>query len=61
MVDVFMVGALVSIARITQLGDVISGVAIWSLGGVMVLLAAADSTFEGRPLWAAVREIRRWS
>jgi paraquat-inducible protein A len=61
MVDVFIVGALVSIARITQLGDVIPGVAIWSLGGVMILLAAADSTFEGRPLWAAVREIRQWS
>jgi paraquat-inducible protein A len=58
MVEVFILGALVTIGKIVQLGDVVPGVAIWSSAALMVLLAMMDSTFEGRPLWACVRELK---
>jgi paraquat-inducible protein A len=59
MIEVFMVGTLVSLVRLSHLAAVIPGVALYALGGVIVMFAAAEAAYEPRVLWARVAELRR--
>ena len=57
MVEVFLLGALVSLVKLTQVAAVEPGVGIYSVGGYVMLLAAAVSSFEPRNLWARVEAL----
>ena len=52
MVEVFMLGVLVSLVKLTSSFKVIPGVALWSFGCLTLLLAAAASSFSARDVWA---------
>lgn len=52
MVEVFMLGVLVSLVKLTSSFKVIPGVALWSFGCLTLLLAAAASSFSAREAWA---------
>ena len=52
MVEVFMLGVLVSLVKLTSSFKVIPGVALWSFGCLTLLLAAAASSFSPRDVWA---------
>ena len=52
MVEVFMLGVLVSLVKLTSSFKVVSGVALWSFGGLTLLLAAAAASFSIRDVWA---------
>lgn len=52
MVEVFMLGVLVSLVKLTGSFKVIPGVALWSFGCLTLLLAAAASSFNARDVWA---------
>jgi paraquat-inducible protein A len=52
MVEVFMLGVLVSLVKLAHIANVVPGVALWSFGGLMLLLAAAAAAFDPRVLWA---------
>jgi paraquat-inducible protein A len=58
MVEVFVLGILVSLVKLAHLATVVPGVALWSFGGVMMLMAAAASSFEPRDLWAQLGPLR---
>ena len=58
MVEVFMLGTLVSLAKLAHLAHVVPGVALWSFGALMFLVAAAASSFDSRALWARVEAAR---
>ena len=51
MVDVFILGALVSLVKLTQIATVHAGVALFALGGYILLLTAALASFEPHALW----------
>lgn len=51
MVEVFMLGILVALVKLTDTFRIIPGVALWSFGGVTLLLAAMAVTFNPRDLW----------
>lgn len=51
MVEVFMLGILVSLVKLVQDFRVIPGVALWSFGGLTLLLAALASSFNSRDVW----------
>jgi paraquat-inducible protein A len=55
MVEVLMLGVLVSLVKLAKLATVVPGIALWSLTALMLLYAAIASSFEPRELWA------RWS
>lgn len=57
MVEVFMLGTLVSLAKLAHIAHVVPGVAIWSFAALMFLLAAAASSFDVHDLWAHVDAI----
>lgn len=51
MVEVFMLGVLVSLVKLVQDFRIIPGVALWSFGILTLLLAALASSFNPRDIW----------
>lgn len=54
MVEVFMLGVLVSLVKLTSSSTIIPGVALWSFGGLTFMLAAMASCFNSRDIWACL-------
>jgi len=54
MVEVFMLGTLVSLAKLAHIAAVRPGIALWSFGALMFLVAASTASFEPRDFWAQV-------
>jgi paraquat-inducible protein A len=54
MVEVLMLGVLVSLVKLTNNFKVIPGVALWSFGILTMLLAATAASFSPRDVWAQV-------
>jgi paraquat-inducible protein A len=57
MVDVFLLGSLVSLVKLTQVAKVDAQIGIYAVGGYVMLVAAAVSTFVPRALWHRVAEL----
>ena len=51
MVEVFILGVLVALVKLTHYGSVIPGLALWSFGVLTLLLAAAAASFDIRDIW----------
>lgn len=58
MVEVFMLGTLVSLAKLGHLAHVTPGIALWSFGALMFLVAAAAASFDAHELWSRVEATR---
>jgi paraquat-inducible protein A len=58
MVEVFMLGMLVALAKLARVASVIPGVALTSFGVLMLLLAAARAGFDPHALWAKAGAVR---
>ena len=57
MVEVFMLGTLVSLAKLAHIASVVPGIALGSFALLMFLLAAAAASFDPRDVWTRM-EIR---
>jgi paraquat-inducible protein A len=57
MVEVYILGALVSLVKLTQIAQVQPGWGIYAVGAYIVLLAAAESSFETREMWRRVEAL----
>jgi paraquat-inducible protein A len=51
MVEVLMLGVLVSLVKLAGLATVVPGIALWSFGTLMLVMAAIAATFDPRALW----------
>ena len=54
MVEVFIIGVIVALVKLTHYGSLIPGIALWSLGALTLLLAAAASSFNIHDIWDRV-------
>jgi paraquat-inducible protein A len=54
MVEVFILGILVALVKLTHYGRVVPGLALWSFGILTLLLAGAASSFDVRDVWDRV-------
>lgn len=54
MVEVFMLGLLVSVQKLSHLATIVPGIALWSFAALMLLFAALTATFNARDLWNAL-------
>src|SRR5208337_4361506 len=54
MIEVMLIGVLVALTKIADYATVIPGVALFSLGGLIFLLAAMQSNFDPREVWERV-------
>ena len=55
MVDVMMLGILVSLVKIASLATVEPGIGIFAVGALVFLLAGMSANFEPREIWPRVR------
>lgn len=53
LVGVFMLGALVAIVKLLELADIIPGIALFSLAGLLLVSTAAAASTDPRILWPA--------
>jgi len=51
MLEVFMLGALVSVVKLGQMAAVVPGAALYSIGALILILAAANTAFNPRDVW----------
>ncbi len=51
MVEVFVLGVLVALVKLSHLASVLPGVALWSFGALICLFAAAASSFDAGQTW----------
>ena len=51
MIEVFMLGILVSLVKMTHSSTIIIGVALWCFAGLTILLAAVAASFNPRDVW----------
>lgn len=54
MIEVLMLGMLVALVKLQHIATVVPGVAMWACAAVMLLLAAAASSFDARRLWTLI-------
>ena len=52
MIEIFMLGTLVSLIKIANLASIEVGVGLWSLGALMLVMSAIPVLFDPRALWA---------
>ena len=58
MVDVFILGALVSLVKLTQIATVEVGPALYAVGGYILLLTAALASFEPHAMWSRAEALQ---
>lgn len=55
MIEVYMLGMLVAIVKLSQLASIIIGPALYAFIALMLCLAATDSSIEPRDIWQRIR------
>jgi len=59
MLDVFLVGVLVSIVKLVKMGTVIPGTSLWAFMIMVFVLAAAQASFNPHQIWDIIGEEKR--
>ena len=54
MVEVFIIGVIVALVKLTHYGTLIPGIALWSLGVLTLLMTATASSFNIHDVWNRV-------
>jgi paraquat-inducible protein A len=52
MTEVLILGLLVALVKLSHIASVVAGVALWSFGALMLVLAGASAAFDARQFWA---------
>ncbi|MDN7180236.1 paraquat-inducible protein A [Caballeronia sp. SEWSISQ10-4 2] len=58
MIEVLILGMLVALVKLAAIASVVPGIAMWAFGAVMLLLAAAASTFDPHDIWTRIDTAR---
>ena len=58
MVEVFMLGVLVSLVKLAHLAGIVPGIALWAFAALMFVMAAIAAVLDPRDLWARVAAAR---
>lgn len=59
MVEVFMLGMLVSLVKLSGLAQVVTGIALYALAALIVLFAATAAAFNPHEVWRRIEADRR--
>lgn len=52
MIEVFILGLLVSLVKLAGMAEVVPGIGLWSFAVLLFAIAAAVATFDARAIWA---------
>jgi paraquat-inducible protein A len=56
MLEVFMLGILVSVVKLAKMATIIPGPALWSFAGLIVVVTAATSILDPVEVWKRLDE-----
>jgi len=59
MVDVFLVGVLVSIVKLVKMGTIIPGTSLWAFMIMVFVMAAAQAIFDPHEIWERIGQAQR--
>lgn len=59
MVEVFIIGVMVALVKLTHYGTLIPGIALWSMGVLTLLMTATASSFNVHDVWNRVHAAPR--
>ena len=59
MVEIFLIGVLVSFTKIASMATVVFGISFWAFVGFAVCLTAALSSLDRYQVWDAIEELQR--
>lgn len=51
MVSIFLLSLLVSLTKLGAMADIILGIGLWAMAGMIIALAATDASFDPEPIW----------
>jgi len=54
MMEIFLIGILVSLVKLADMANIIPGLALWSFGALIIVLAAANAALDPRIIWDRV-------
>ncbi|WP_456392504.1 paraquat-inducible protein A [Nitratifractor sp.] len=54
MLDVFLVGVLVSIVKLVKMGEILPGTSLWAFAAMIVILAYVQSIFDPHETWERI-------
>lgn len=54
MMEIFLIGVLVSFVKLADMADLVPGLAIWSFGLLILVMAGATATLDPRLVWDRV-------
>ncbi len=57
MMDVFLLGILVSLVKLADMADIVAGLALYCFGILILVVAAANASLEPRAIWRRVEEL----
>lgn len=57
MLEVFLLGLLVTLVKLSELATIVPGIAFWSFCGVIVLFSWLSASFSTRDLWRWAEEV----
>ena len=58
MTEVLILGMLVALVKLAHIASVVPGIALWTFGALMLLLAAASSAFDPREIWVRTHTLQ---
>ncbi len=59
MLDVFLVGVLVSIVKLVKMGSIIPGTSLWAFAALILVLAYGQTIFDPHPLWERIEKAQK--
>ena len=59
MVEVFILGVLVSLVKLSTFASVVPDIALWSFGGLTLLMTAAAASFDPHGIWDRAHKVPR--
>ena len=54
MLDVFLVGVLVSIVKLVKMGTIIPGISLWAFMIMVLVMAASQASFDPHQIWERI-------
>ena len=59
MLDVFLLGVLVSIVKLVKMGTIIPGISLWSFMLMVFIIAAGQSIFDPHQVWVQIEKHKK--
>lgn len=58
MIEVFMIGILVALVKLTKMATIVPGVAMWSFVALIFLVTGASASIDGRIVWQQLERLK---